>query len=859
MQAPPEQLGSFYLGAVYDLETGQRTETPLNYDARDLVTHAICVGMTGSGKTGLCIGLLEEAAIDKVPALLIDPKGDITNLLLQFPALQPEDFQPWINPDDANRKGKTVEEFATAIAELWRNGLADWGISGERMRLLAEHTDYTIFTPGSEMGVPLNIMGSLAAPQLDWETEAEAIRERISGTVAALLGLADVNVDPIRSREGILLANLFEHFWQQGKDLDLETLITNITNPPVKKLGAFEVDVFYPAKDRFELALKFNALLASPKFQSWLQGEPLDVDRLLYTAEGKPRHSIIYIAHLSDSERMFIVTLLLENMLTWMRKQSGTTSLRALLYFDEVFGYFPPTAEPPSKRPLLTLLKQARAFGLGIVLVTQNPVDIDYKGLTNAGTWFIGKLQAERDKERVLAGLKGALSEAGKSEPADYSTLITKLNNRVFLMHNVHEDGPIVFHTRWAMSYLRGPLTLPQVRMLMSERMRTTGQPQAAHVSASDVAAAPAADTVDKGMQMTPPQPYNTPTGFQTMPPAIPPDVTQVYLPCKLEERDAIRLVEQRVGGRIDVKHVQFLYEAGILGAATVRFVDPKRNIDKQIEMTLLARGGRQLTGLDWGRAERLSIPASELSTRPVSAEEGQGPFYASLPEGATTARALSAAARDLADWLYYNARYEVTMHPELGIAQRPDEDERSFNIRLQQAARERRDAEVDTLRVRMQKEIERVAERLEREQQALATEQARAQAKQAEQWVNIGESVLSFLMGRRAMRSFSSATSKWSQTRQASMRVEQRKQSIGRLEEEKQKLEEMLQAEIDAITHRWEDVLDNLVTEAIKPRRTDVNVRAVTLAWAPLWRVVYEIGGREESTLVPAYVEPEN
>ncbi|MCS6827997.1 MAG: hypothetical protein NZ553_15395, partial [Caldilinea sp.] len=464
MQAPPEQLGSFYLGAVYDLETGQRTETPLNYDARDLVTHAICVGMTGSGKTGLCIDLLEEAAIDRVPALLIDPKGDITNLLLQFPELRPEDFQPWINPDDANRKGKTIEEFAVATAELWRNGLADWGIRGERMRLLAENTEYTIFTPGSEMGVPLNIMGSLAAPKLDWATESEAVRERISGTVAALLGLADVNVDPIRSREGILLANLFEHFWQQGKNLDLETLVTNITNPPVKKLGAFEVDVFYPSKDRFDLAMKFNALLASPKFQSWLQGEPLDVDRLLYTAEGKPRHSIIYIAHLSDSERMFIVTLLLENMITWMRKQSGTTSLRALLYFDEVFGYFPPTAEPPSKRPLLTLLKQARAFGLGVILVTQNPVDIDYKGLTNAGTWFIGKLQAERDKERVLAGLKGALSEAGKSEPTDYSSLITKLGNRVFLMHNVHEEGPVVFHTRWAMSYLRGPLTLPQVR-----------------------------------------------------------------------------------------------------------------------------------------------------------------------------------------------------------------------------------------------------------------------------------------------------------------------------------------------------------------------------------------------------------
>lgn len=467
MQAPPEQLGSFYLGAIYDLESGQKTESPLHYDARDLVTHAVCVGMTGSGKTGLCIGLLEEAALDKVPALLIDPKGDITNLLLQFPELQPADFQPWVNVDDARRKDKSVEEFAASTAESWRNGLADWGIQGERMRLLAAHTDYTIFTPGSEMGAPINIMGSLAAPQLDWATEIEAIRERIGGTVAALLGLAGVTADPVRSREGILLATLFEQFWQQGKDLDLTQLINGITNPPVKQLGAFEVDTFYPAKERFELAMQFNTLLASPRFQSWLQGEPLDIDRLLFTADGKPRHSILYIAHLSDSERMFIVTLLLESLVTWMRKQSGTTSLRALLYFDEVFGYFPPTAEPPSKRPLLTLLKQARAFGLGVILVTQNPVDIDYKGLTNAGTWFIGKLQAERDKERVLAGLKGALSEAGKSESTDFSTLITQLGNRVFLMNNVHNDGPVVFHTRWAMSYLRGPLTLPQVRTLV--------------------------------------------------------------------------------------------------------------------------------------------------------------------------------------------------------------------------------------------------------------------------------------------------------------------------------------------------------------------------------------------------------
>ncbi|MFN3334797.1 MAG: ATP-binding protein, partial [Caldilinea sp.] len=555
---------------------GVRTETPINYDARDLVTHAVCVGMTGSGKTGLCIGLLEEAALDKVPAILIDPKGDITNLLLQFPDLRPEDFQPWVNVDDARRKEKTVEEFAAAIAETWRNGLADWGITGDRMRLLASHTRYTIFTPGSEMGVPLNIMGSLAAPQLDWAAESEAIRERITGTVAALLGLAGVNTDPVRGREGILLANIFEHFWQQGKNLDLETLINSITNPPIKKLGAFEVDVFYPSKDRFDLAMKFNALLASPKFQSWLQGEPLDVDRLLYSADGQPRHSVVYIAHLSDSERMFIVTLLLENVLTWMRKQSGTTSLRALLYFDEVFGYFPPTAEPPSKRPLLTLLKQARAFGLGVVLVTQNPVDIDYKGLTNAGTWFIGKLQAERDKERVLAGLKGALSEAGKSEATDYSRLITKLGNRVFLMHNVNDNGPVVFHTRWAMSYLRGPLTLPQVRSLV-------GAPSSPPATTTPVA--PASPSAEPAPAVTIPSPasvpppaqsdhQSAPPGFLPTQPTIPPDIKQAYLPCCIDDRQAIRLAGDQAGERVSVKDVQLLYDAGLLGVAAVRFVD---------------------------------------------------------------------------------------------------------------------------------------------------------------------------------------------------------------------------------------------------------------------------------------------
>jgi hypothetical protein len=863
MQAPPEQLGSFYLGAVYDLESGKRTETPVSYDARDLVTHAVCVGMTGSGKTGLCIGLLEEAAIDKVPAILIDPKGDITNLLLQFPDLRPEDFQPWINADDANRKGKTVEEFAASTAETWRNGLADWGIGGEQMRLLAERTHYTIFTPGSEMGTPLNIMGSLAAPKLDWETESEAILERIGGTVAALLGLAGVDADPVRSREGILLSTIFEHAWRKGEDLDLEKLINQITTPPVKKLGAFEVDTFFPPKDRFNLAMSFNTLLASPKFQVWLKGEPLDVDKLYFTADGKPRHSIIYIAHLSDSERMFIVTLLLENVLTWMRKQSGTTSLRALLYFDEIFGYFPPTAEPPSKRPLLTLLKQARAFGLGVVLVTQNPVDIDYKGLTNAGTWFIGKLQAERDKERVLAGLKGALSEAGKGEATDFSTLITRLGNRVFLMHNVNDDGPTVFHTRWALSYLRGPLTLPQVRGLVGKPApaSATAPAPAAPAVAAVAAAAPAPVVPPPAAEApAPAKPgVSAPAGFLATQPAVPPEVTQTYLPCLVDDREAARLAGKDAGVQVSVKTVQLLYDVGLLGAAAVRFVDQKRSIDQQIDMLLLAQGGRQMTGLDWGRAEKLSLTSNQLAPAPEGIGDNQGPFFAELPEGLGNAKTIAGAAKDLADWLYYNEQLELTIHPDLGVFRRPNEDERAFTIRLQQAARERRDAEVDKLREKAAKEIQRVADKIAKEEQELAADQAKVQAKQAEQWVNIGESVVSFFTGRSTRRAVSSATSKWNQTQQASMNVKESEETITRLTEEQQKLEAQLQTDIAAITERWDQTTAALTTEQLKPRRTDVDVRATALAWAPVWQVRYDDGRSERVTSIPAYLKPEN
>ena len=464
-----EKLGQFYLGREYDLEKKSSAAGNLVlYDSKDLVTHAIVVGMTGSGKTGLCIDLIEEAAIDGVPTIAIDPKGDLTNLMLTFPDLRPEDFRPWINEEDAARKGVTPDEYAKQQADLWRKGLESWGQSGDRIRRLRDAADFAIYTPGSTAGIPVSILRSFAAPSEQLREDTELFRERVSTTATSLLALVGIAADPIKSREHILISTLFSAAWAEGKDLDLEALVGRIQKPPMARIGALDLEKFYPEKDRGELAMRINGLLASPGFGGWLEGEALDVGALYRTPAGKPRVSIFSIAHLSDAERMFFVALLLNEILGWVRMQSGTTSLRAILYMDEIFGFFPPVAEPPAKRPLLTLLKQARAFGLGVVLATQNPVDLDYKGLANTGTWLLGRLQTERDKQRVLEGLEGAAAAQSASfDRKSMEELLAGLGNRVFLMNDVHEDGPVVLETRWAMSYLRGPLTRDQIKVLM--------------------------------------------------------------------------------------------------------------------------------------------------------------------------------------------------------------------------------------------------------------------------------------------------------------------------------------------------------------------------------------------------------
>jgi DNA helicase HerA-like ATPase len=238
-------VSDLFLGFRLD-KTGKPGPDRLTVESGDLTTHAAIVGMTGSGKTGLGVVLIEEALLAGIPCLVLDPKGDMGNLLLTFPDLSAASFRPWVNEDDARSEGLSLDEFAEKTAKVWRSGLESQGLGAERIEALRRAADFTVYTPGSEAGIPLNVVGSLKAPPLSWDSEAETLRDEIEGTVTSLLGLVGIEADPLSSREHVLLANLIENAWRAGQDLDLGTLIGQIQAPPVRKLGVFDVDTFFP-------------------------------------------------------------------------------------------------------------------------------------------------------------------------------------------------------------------------------------------------------------------------------------------------------------------------------------------------------------------------------------------------------------------------------------------------------------------------------------------------------------------------------------------------------------------------------------------------------------------------------------
>jgi len=815
VQLPPEKLGSFYLGAEYDFEQNEITTESVNYDAKDLCTHAVCVGMTGSGKTGLCIGLLEEAAIDKVPALIIDPKGDMTNLLLQFENLQPSNFEPWLNADDAARKGLSISEYAQATSEKWTKGISSWGQTKERIQTLKDTVDYTIYTPGSNAGIPINILGSFAAPKVDFDSDAEMLRERIQGTVAALLGMIESKADPVRSREGILLATLFEHYWRNGEDLDLAKLITSIQKPPVTQLGVFDVDTFFPEKDRFELAMEFNTLIASPQFSYWLQGDALDIDKLYFTAEGKPRHSIFYIAHLTESERMFFVTLLLNSLITWMRRQSGTSSLRSLLYFDEIFGYFPPTAQPPSKKPLLTILKQARAFGVGAVLVTQNPVDIDYKGLSNAGTWFIGKLQTERDKARVLQGLEGAIAEAGNTNQINFDELITALKSRVFLLHNVHSDAPIVYHTRWAMSYLCGPMTRPQIKQLMASKK-----------DREPIKKIEDRIAVKQPVEVSAIQTPLVETISEALPPAIDADVDQRFFTVWRPAKEAAL--------KLGSSDLNIIYQPEILITGGVRFYDAKRQVDELQQLNYIASAPDEFGRVDWSALVKIKKWEQYVCDAPDH-PDNIAVTYNSLKDTLNDAKDFKAIEKELVNWLYQNEQLELSEHEKYELYQKPGESVESFKMRVQQKAREDRDDAIEDLEERYEDKFERLEERIRKKENSLDSAKAEKQERRNAEVITMAETIFSVFAKRRT-RSFSTAATKRRMRRKAAEKVDSVKDDLKSLEEDFEALENELKEKLAELNEKYDAIVADVSTKIIKPRRTDVTIQQVFLVWHPYW-----------------------
>lgn len=802
-----EALGSFYLGREYDAEHGADRPELLLYDSRDLTTHAVCVGMTGSGKTGLCLSLLEEAAIDGVPAIAIDPKGDLGNLLLSFPSLQAEDFAPWIDTGAAARQGMRPEEAAAKTAETWRKGLADWEQDGARIARFRDAVDIAIYTPGSEAGRPLSVLQSFTAPAPEQRLDNGAMRERIGATVAGLLGLAGIDADPIQSREHILLATLFDQAWSTGRDLTLSALIQGIQKPPFDKVGVFDLETFYPSKERMQLAMALNNLIASPSFAPWMKGEPLDVQRLLFTAEGKPRISVISIAHLGDAERMFVVTLLLGEIVAWMRRQSGTSSLRALLYMDEIFGYFPPSAMPPSKLPLLTLMKQARAFGLGVVLATQNPVDLDYKGLSNAGTWFIGRLQTERDKARVIEGLLGAAGEG--LDKSRLETLIANLGNRVFLMRNVHDAAPVLFRTRWTLSYLRGPLTLQEIAKLTAASRSSVTPPQSEMTQRRSLEPE-AANTAARA-------PARTEAGAGTAPaekPVVPAEVEEFYLR------------SQQADGR---------YVPRILGIARLHFVDKAAGLDVWETRSLIAPLDDNDANVDWQQADIAGDLQNQLSNEPRSASAE----YSQTPTAFLRAQNYRSWQKELVTHLYSNATLSIFHCPAVGQACAPSPSEGDFRAKLTLALREQRDAEIDKLRKKyaprlttLQDQLRRADERVERERSDLSQHKMQAA-------ISVGTSILGALLGRKAV-SVGNAQRIGSAARSAG-RVSKESSDVDRAEENREVLQQRLtdmQNELEAEVSRLRAELDPATVQieqtSVKPRKADIDVRTVALLWVP-------------------------
>jgi L-aminopeptidase/D-esterase-like protein len=790
-----EKLGLFYLGREYDLRSKQRSDAPLLYESRDLVTHAVCVGMTGSGKTGLCLSLLEEAAIDGIPAIAMDPKGDIGNLLLTFPHLSADEFRPWIAEDEARRKRLTAEAFAAAEAERWTKGLAGWGQDASRIERLRSAAEFSIYTPRSA-GRGLSILRSFAAPPQAVRDDAEAMGERTTAAASGLLSLVGVDADPLKSREHALISTLLTQAWRAGRDQTIEGIVAAVQRPPVTRIGALDLESFYPEKDRFELAMRLNGLLASPGFEAWLEGEPLDAGGLLFTPDGRPRVSIISIAHLQDAERMFVTSLLLTEVVSWVRAQPGTSTLRAILYMDEVFGYLPPVANPPSKAPLLTLLKQARAAGLGVVVATQNPVDLDYKALSNAGTWLIGRLQTERDKARVLDGLTGAAAGSGFDRAKADETL-SALSSRIFLMHNVHEDAPVTFETRWAMSYLRGPLGRDEISKLMSTQRAPVGHAPAEPAPARPPASSPASPA---------------PSGGASSRPVVPSQVRELFGPAS---------------GSVH-------YEPALYASVRLEFRDARRGVDTARTINYLVPLAAGPEPVQWSSAQQTPLQPDAFESEPA-----ESATFGELPSAALKVKSYAGWKQQALKGLAQRERLELLSSDAFDMMSEPGESERDFRARLQARGHEKRDALTAKLREKYAGRTAALTERIRRAEQTVTKESEQMKTAGWQTAVSFGATVIGALLGRKAISA--STVGKATTAARGGLRSMKEREDVQRAQENVQVLRSelaALEAEAKAAIEAEGAAADPqgpLERIALEPKSSKSAVDVIALAWMPL------------------------
>ena len=808
-----EKLGIFYLGKKYNMESKSTEDQLVLYESKDLLTHAVCVGMTGSGKTGLCMVLLEEAIIDGIPLIIVDPKGDISNLLLTFPQLNAENFLPWINEQDALKKGLSLEEYAKNQAETWKKGISDWNQREERIGRLRNSANFIIYTPGSNSGIPVSILKSFSSPSKEIVEDSELFRERIDNTVTNLLTLAGIKANP-QSREHILISTILNNVWSAGKDFDLAELIKAILDPPMTKIGVLDIESFFPSKDRFGLVMSLNNLLASPNFSSWIDGVDLDIGNILYDKSGKPNVSIFSISHLNDNERMFFVTLLLNQILSWVRAQSGTMSLRSILYIDEIYGYLPPIANPPSKQPLMTLLKQARAFGLGVVLATQNPVDLDYKGLSNTGTWFIGRLQTEQDRDKVLDGLVGVSQNGNKIvNRKNIEQLISGLDNRIFLMNNTHEDGLEMLQTRWALSYLRGPLVKDQIKQLMAP-MKKSEDFFITKMKSEDLDE-PIVSKNDLNNDHT----KNNSKSKKEIKeqPILSPEITQYFIPISF------------LGTK---KPNEFFYKPVILGAVSLNFTDSKLAVDIIKDLTFITPIADGSIPVDWTNSQQIEIDIKNLQKNPDSEN------FIELPPEASKPANYESWKKDFIDWLYRNQKINLFKVKNIKEISKVEESERDFKIRIDTLIREDRDNMTQKLRQKYASKMRSLQEKIQRTEGIVRLQQEQAQQQKIQTAFSLGSTLIGAFMGRKmakySARSSSDVMRGVTRTAKEKNDVNKALQILQSYQRQFLDLETEFKAEVAEIENKIRRNLNDLETITLKLDKKDISVKLLSLTWVP-------------------------